>query len=288
MFVIAGVTGRVGSAAAQALLDVGASIRVLVRSDDAAEAWRLRGADAFRVDLRDGARLTEALRDAQGFFALLPFDVAADDLHTHAQEVISSMAIAVQDSGVPHVVMLSSGGADLPADTGPIAHLYALEQALARTDTVLSAIRPGHFQEKISDVIGTARIEGVYPVFAESADVPVAMVATADVGRVVARALLSHPRSSEAIDVVGPVYTEREAAGMLGELLGRPLEVITLPRAAWVPALTGAGLPIQATELMVELYDADQRGLLAPRGDRTVHGAVELGSTIARLVGVTG
>lgn len=286
MYVIAGATGRVGSATATALLDAGAPVRVLVRSAEAAESWGARGAEVARLDLHDRGRLTEALRHSQGFFALLPFDLTADDLHTHTQDLITSIAGAVQDSRVPHVAMLSSGGADLASGTGPIANLYALEHALTQTGVVLSAIRPGHFQEKVSDLIDAARFEGVYPVFADSADVPVPMVATADIGRVAARALLSPPVTSEAIDVVGPAYTEQTVAVLLGELLGRTLEVITLPRAGWVPALTETGFPVTAAELLAELYDADQRGLLAPRGDRIEHGTTELRSTIAGLVGV--
>ncbi|MBZ2196889.1 NmrA family NAD(P)-binding protein [Occultella gossypii] len=288
MFVITGATGRVGSAAANALLDAGAPVRVLVRSAEAAEGWRNRGADAVRVDLRDRRSLTEALQGSAGLFALLPFDPTADDIHAHTQALVASIAWAVRASRVPHVAMLSSGGADLASGTGPIASLYALEQALTQTGAILSAIRSGHFQEKVGDLVGVARVEGVYPVFADSAEVATPMVATSDVGRVAARALLSPPPISEAIDVIGPEYTERDVAGVLGELLGRRLEVVTLPRADWVPALVQAGLPAAAAELLAELHDADQHGLLAPRGDRTERGATGLRPTIARLVGVAG
>jgi uncharacterized protein YbjT (DUF2867 family) len=283
MYVISGATGRVGSAAANALLDAGAPVRVLVRGADAAERWRIRGAETWRVDLRDRSRLAEALRGARGCFAMLPFDVAADDLESHTRTLIDAIAGAVADSGVPHVAMLSSGGADLESETGPITHLHALEHALVCTGVRLTAIRPGHFQEKVRDVLDAARLDGVYPVFADSADVGLAMVATADVGRVVADVLLSPPPSDGAIDVVGPEYTEREVAGLLGEMLGRTLEVITLPRAAWIPTLSASGLPLSAARLLAELYDADQRGLLAPRGDRVVHGDTDIRRTIAEL-----
>lgn len=67
-----------------------------------------------------------------------------------------------------------------------------MEAALKSTGTVLSALRSGHFQEKLADVLDTARESGIYPVFAGSADVPIPMVATADLGAVAARVSCNH------------------------------------------------------------------------------------------------
>ena len=98
--------------------------------------------------------------------------------------------------------MLSAAGADLSAGTGPIVGgLHDLEEALRSTGTVVSAVRPGHFQEKVSDVLDAARYEGIYPVFAESADVPKPAVVTAYIGAVMAQVLLAPPRRSETIDL---------------------------------------------------------------------------------------
>ena len=68
-----------------------------------------------------------------GLFVLLPFDFTVDDLDAYADAVTTSVAGAVADSGIPHVVMLSSGGADLPDGTGPIAGMHRMEQALRAT-----------------------------------------------------------------------------------------------------------------------------------------------------------
>src|SRR5699024_5806772 len=216
MYAIAGATGRVGSVAAKQLLAAGAPVRVLVRTASAAQKWEARGAQTTIADLEDRAGLTAALTDCEGFFVLLPFDLTAEDFHAHARSLAAAIAGAVTDSGVPHVTMLSSAGADLPEGTGPIVGLHYLENALRATGSVISAIRSGHFQEKVSDVLDSARHGGVYPVFAETADVPVPMVATSDIGEVVAQTLVAPPSDSEVIDIVGPVYTERQVAAALG------------------------------------------------------------------------
>lgn len=284
MYVIAGVTGRVGSVVADTLLSEGADVRVLVRSEAAGAGWRARGADCRVVDLVDRTGLAEALGDATGFFTLLPFDLTTDDVAAHARMLTDPISGAVRDAGVPHVVMLSSVGADLSDGTGPIVGLYHLEQALLTTGTTLTAMRAGHFQEKIIDVIDVARSAGVYPVFGRSADVALPMIATADLGAIAARALLDPPSESETVDAIGPNYTEREAAILLGRALGATLEVATLPQSAWVPALTEAGFPGHIADSLAELYHADDIGLLVPRGDRQVLGTTALDVTIDRLL----
>ncbi len=284
MYVVAGATGHVGSAVAHRLLHAGAQVRVLVRTDTAAEEWERRGADAHVLDLRDREELTASLAGCAGLFSLLPFDLAVPDLAAHAQAVVDATAGAVAAAGVPHVVVLSSGGADLPVGTGPVAGLHRLEEALRVTGTVVTALRSGHFQEKVTDVLEVARHDGIYPVLAASADVARPMGATADLGVVAADALRTPPGRSESVDVLGPVYTERQVAGALEVALRRPLEVVTVPEAEWVDLLSGTGLPTAAAQSLAELYRADERGLLAPRGDRVVHVTTPIERTLAALV----
>lgn len=284
MYAVAGATGRVGSVTAESLLTAGASVRVLVRRQVDAETWRSRGAEAHAVALDDRVGLGSALEGCSGFFVLLPFDLTADDLDAHADRLIASIAGAVADQKVPHVVMLSSGGADLAEGTGPITGLHRLEQALLTTGTTLTALRSGHFQEKVTDVIHVARESGVYPVFAASADTPLPMVATHDVGEVAAHALLSPPLSSETVDLIGPSYTESEVATVLGDALGRELHVATVPEDAWAGALTDAGFRPHVAESLTELYRADEQGLLAPRGDRSIQVSTTVASTIDRVL----
>lgn len=282
MYAVAGATGRVGSATARHLLENGADVRVLVRDRDRAEEWTLRGAEARVVDLGDRAALRDAITGCDGLFVLLPFDLTVDDLDAYADAVTSSVAGAVADSGIPHVVMLSSGGADLPDGTGPITGMHRMEQALLATGTVLTALRSGHFQEKVGDLIEAARA-GIYPVFAASADVPLPMAATRDLGATAARALLSPGVTSTSIDVLGPAYSEREVARVLGAALERELEVVLLPEDGWAPAMVEAGFRPHVAESIAELSRADERGLLAPRGDRVERVDTPIEVTIAGL-----
>ncbi|GIG37525.1 NmrA family NAD(P)-binding protein [Cellulomonas pakistanensis] len=283
MHVVTGATGRVGGATAAALLAAGAGVRVVVRDPARAPRWAARGAQVAVADLRDRAALAAALDGADGAFVLSPFDLDAADPLAHAAAVADSVAGAVADAGVPHVVALSSGGADLRAGTGPVLGLHRLEEALGGTGAVVTALRACHFQEKVGDVLDLAREQGVLPVLGGSADHARPQVATRDVGAVAARALLAPPARSEAVDVLGPAISEREVAEVLTRALRRPVQPVVVAEAAWVPALADAGLPPAAAELVAELYRADERGLLAPRGDRVVVGTTSPADTVAAL-----
>ncbi len=284
MFAIAGGTGNVGAAAATDLLNRGEKVRAVVSSATKGQGWEQRGADAAVADLGDRSGLAEALRGCTGFFAMLPSDFTVADYDAHHRRMADEIAGAVEDSGVPHVAMLSSMGAELPEGTGPIRVLHYLENRLRETGAVLSAVRPGHFQEKVVDLLGGAREAGVYVNFGDSADVPVPMVATRDIGAVVAQALLSPPAAHEVIDVEGPAYTERQVAEKLGTALGTPLRVVDIPQPGWIDALTQAGLTRHGAEVLAELYDASQRGLFQPKGDRRVQGWTGIDDTLRALV----
>lgn len=285
MYVVTGATGRVGGATARALLAAGAPVRVVVRDPARVGEWAACGAEVAVADLLDRAGLAAALAGGAGAFVLSPFDLAAPDPLAHADAVAASVAGAVADAGLPHVVALSSGGADLPAGTGPVVGLHRLEEALRGTGAVVTALRPCHFQEKVVDVLDVAREHGLLPVLGASADEARPQVATRDVGAVAARALLAAPARSGTVDVLGPAASERDVARALSRALGRPVEPAVVPAVAWESSLEEAGLPPVAAALVAALYRADQRGLLEPRGDRVEDGTTPLADTVAALVG---
>ena len=119
MYVIAGVTGHVGSIAARELLAKKKPVKVIVRDTKKGEAWSKQGAQVAVGSLEDSAFLTQTLNGADGFFVLIPprFDVT--DFFAYQKEVADSVAAAVKTANTPHVVMLSSIGADFGCGYGP-------------------------------------------------------------------------------------------------------------------------------------------------------------------------
>ncbi len=284
MYTIAGVTGQVGSVVANELLAAGEDVRVLVRDPAKGEPWARRGVEVAVADLRDASGLADALRGSQGAFVLLPLNLTSPTVIAEAAELTEAVGAAIEAAGVPHVVALSSVGADLPEETGAIEWLHRLENRLRGTGAVLTAVRSGHFQEKTRDLLGAVHAAGIYPVLRDTADVPIPMVAVRDVGAVIASALREPAEAHRVIDVEGPEYTERQVAETVASLVGRPVEVVTIPRPGWVGSLIEAGLSPEGAELIAGLYDADQRDVLKPAGDHLVHGQTRLDETLRDLV----
>ncbi|MEV0581472.1 NAD(P)H-binding protein [Nonomuraea sp. NPDC050310] len=206
MYAITGVTGHVGGAAARELLAHGEPVRAIIRTAAKAEAWTQAGAQIAFADFADRTALTAAFRGCRAAFVMLPTDPSFPDPDAGHRHLADSIAGAVADSGVPYVVMLSSIGAELPDGTGPIRWLHHLETQLRRTGVTLTAIRAPHFQEKVETLLDTARDLGIYPVFADSADHPIPMVATRDIGRIVAAALTT-PSPADDILALDPLTT---------------------------------------------------------------------------------
>ena len=284
MFVVAGVTGHVGSVVARQLLAGGKKVKVIVRDAGRGADWSKKGAEVAVGSLDDQAFLTATLMGAEGFFTLLPPNFAAPDFYAGQRVTVGAIASAVAAAKVPRVVILSSVGADLATGNGPIRGLHLLENELRATGTTLTAIRAGYFMENVGNALAPARGAGLYFNFMPSADYPMPMIATEDIGALAAKSLLESPAKSETVDLQGPAYSQRQLAAMLGAALGKTLQIVDVPEAGWVPAMVQGGLPPHVAEVFAEMYRGFATGIIKPSGDRMVHGTSTLDGVIKALV----
>lgn len=286
MFVVAGVSGHVGSVVAKSLLAAGKKVKVLVRDAKKGESWAKHGAEVATGSLDDSAFVTGALKGAEGFFTLLPPPpYTAPDFFAAQRATADALAAGVKASGVPHVVLLSSIGADLAEGTGPIKGLHYFEGLLHAAGVQLSAIRAGFFQENVGMSVGAAKGAGIYPNFAPSADLAMPMIATKDIGALAAKLLVERPGKSENVDLHGPAYSANDVAAKLGAALGKTVKVVDIPAAGHLAALLEAGLPPTFAAAYTEMYAGFATGNIAPKGDRLVQGSTPLDEVLPSLLG---
>jgi uncharacterized protein YbjT (DUF2867 family) len=283
-YLVAGATGRVGAVVASELFAAEKRVRALVRRPERAGTLQRQGVRIVTGVLEDSALLTDALRGIDGFFALLPEDPISTDFHGDRRRIADSIAAAVRSSGVPHVVLLSAVAAVLPTGNGPAADLHYLENALRETGTRLTVLRACWLQENIATVLQPALNAHVYPNFMASADAVFPTIATRDVGRIAAAGLLAPADHNETIDLVGPAYSTRQLADILGSHIGHRLEVIDIPPAAQVAALTQAGLSQSFAEAVTELYACFAAGEIMPKGDRFLVAGTTVQEVLATLL----
>lgn len=285
MFVIAGVSGNTGSVVATALLEQGKKVRVLVREASKGEAWKARGAEVAVASVDDEEALTKALEGASGAYFLSPPDMGASDFLALRRATVDTIARAVERAKLPHLVFLSSTGAQHEKGTGMIRSAHYAEQRLSKTAAKTTFVRAAYFLENWGSVLGAAA-DGKLPTFIP-ADLALPMVATKDIGLVAAKALLEPPAGkSEIIELAGPRdYTSREVAAILGKILGREVEVDVAPVTAVTPTFKSFGVGANVAGLFEEMYGGVANGLVAfeGKGARLVRGSVDAESVFRGL-----
>ncbi len=178
MYVIAGITGHTGGAAATWLLEGGHQVTGIVRSYDKGEPWKAKGAKIAATDLKDRNALRTVLSDAEGAFLLLPPQYHSEHYIEDSRRLADSMADAVAASGIPHVVLLSSVGAQYKSGTGLILALHHAEESFSHAANNLTLLRAAYFMENWAPMLGSARDSGLLPSFLpDNRKIP--MIATA-------------------------------------------------------------------------------------------------------------
>jgi uncharacterized protein YbjT (DUF2867 family) len=287
-FVIAGATGRVGSAVARRLIDAGHAVTIVTRSADRGAALGALGAEVAVGTLADTAFLARILEGATAFFAILPEPLDAKDFHVDRRRTADAIAGAISASPLSHVVVLSSVGAHTSDNMGPISDLHYFEKAILDTGKAVTVIRASMFQDYVASAIEPARAMGIFPNLQPTRDVGIPMVAIRDVAVIAANALLqAPPRANTVVDVLGPSYSPREVAATLGHALGRSIEIIDIPSSERVSALARAGLPLPFARVVAELQDAIAGGRIKPVGDRREIGTTTLEQTLSGILGAT-
>lgn len=288
MYAIAGVTGHTGSVAADTLLAQGKPVRVIVRDAAKGASWARKGAEVAVASLDDVAALTAALTGVAGAFVLLPpqASITSPTPLENNRKVAAAIAAAVRAARLPHVVLLSSVGAQHETGTGPIQALHRAERELAATGAAVTAVRAAYFQENWGAALG-ALAQGVLPTFIP-AGFRYPQVATRDIGRTAAAALVEGAAPGlHVIELAGPRdYTGHDVAAALATVAGKPVTAQDAPLDAVVPTFTGFGVSQAAAELYREMFAAIASGHVTWQGGaaRQVRGTVDIAETLGTLL----
>ena len=272
MYVIIGATGNTGSVAADALLAKGEKVRVIGRSTERLERFTKKGAEAFVADAKDAAALTRAFTGARAVYVLIPPNPTAPDFRADQEAVSDALAAALDISGVTHTVVLSSLGAEHPSGTGPIAGLHSLEQKLNANPKLNTLyIRAGYFMENFFLGIAPLQKMGIFG-GAIRGDLKISMIATRDIGAYAADALQKLDfTGKQTRDLLGQRdLSYNEAAPIIGKTIGKPtLSYSHFPGMLVKMAMGQMGLPSKTVDLILEMFEAINKGLVAAREPRT-------------------
>ncbi|BCQ27281.1 NmrA family NAD(P)-binding protein (plasmid) [Caballeronia sp. NK8] len=242
MYVITGITGQVGGALANALLEAGKPVRAVVRDEQKGAAWSARGCDVALADMTDADSLAHAFEGAEAVFILPPpeFDPAPD--FPEAREVIDAIVAAVARAKPRKIVCLSTIGAQA-AQTNLLTQRTLLEDALRRQSIPVTFLRPGWFMENCAWDVDGARGEGVVQSFLQPLDRAIPMVATDDIGLLASKLMQEDWAGVRVVELEGPVrVSPNDIAAAFEEVLGKPVRMEAVPRGTWQALFVSQGM----------------------------------------------
>ena len=229
LVLVTGVTGQQGGAVARALITKGHRVRGLTRNveSDAAQAVSALGVDLVVGDFGDADSLAAAVAGVDTVFAMgTPFEAG------EAAEVAQGIAIvdAAVGADTDHFVYTSVASADKNTGIPHFDSKFEVERHLASTELDWSVVAPVYFMDNLfgGENLGALQ-NGSYPAPLPS-DLPLQQVAVADIG---AFGALVVDRKDDfvgrRVEIASDELTSAESAGVLSQLLGRPVEHFEVP-----------------------------------------------------------
>jgi uncharacterized protein YbjT (DUF2867 family) len=283
MYLVMGITGKVGGATARHLLKRGRQVRALVRDREKAAKWADQDVELVEGDWNDAAAIAEALKGVEGASVMLPSVWAPSPDYREAKGVIANYIEAFSKVVPSRVVALSSMGANRTNGVGMITALSLLEQGFRNLPSPVAFVRAGGFFENFLFGLQAAQ-GGTLPVFYSPTNRKSTMVASDDIGAEVATLLTGPAWSGHRVIELGSMVSADEVASQLGEVLRLDVKAFAVPRAGWADAFQQFGIPKGHTGAAEEMYESINAGWMDLGVTGTEHVA---GTTSARDVFAT-
>ena len=258
MFLVMGITGRVGGATARHLLGMGKRVRALVRDRAKAAAWEKKGVELVGGDWTDADAIAKALHGVEGAYVMMPPIMTPSRDFREAKAVIAAHREALAKAPPPRLVALSSWGSEQAHGLGLITSTALMEHGLRDLPMPVVFLRAGGFYENMLYGLQAGQ-GGTLPVFNASTTRALAFVATTDIGAEAAERLTGPGWKGARIVELGSMVSPDAIAMQLGEVLGREVKAQPMPRDTWGHALEHMGIPKQdawAFEEMTEAIDS--------------------------------
>jgi uncharacterized protein YbjT (DUF2867 family) len=242
---VLGGTGKTGSRVAAKLTKLGLSVRTAARN----------GGDV-RFDWYDPTTHSPALAEVDRVYLVAPV------LRTDFAEQVSSFLDLAEAAGVRHVTYISAFGFDqVPPQW--VAHRAVELDLIGRGAITHSILRPAWFMQNFSETF-LKPVDGAIAV--PTGDGAEAFVDAEDIAAVAAATLASPDAHAGAqYAPTGPeALTVSDAAEVIAEVTGRPVQHNDLDRNAWIDATVAAGVPAEYGEILRMLTETIASG----RGSR--------------------
>lgn len=269
MIVVTTPTGNVGSGVAQALLEAGREVRVVVRDPSRLSASVRQGAEVVVGSHGDPDVLEEAFAGADDVFWLVPPLFTAPDVVGYYRDFARAAAGAITARRVRRVVAVTSLGRQVAAQramaAGNLSAAFAMDEVLEATGVAYRGLSMPFFMDNLLSQVTAIAGAGIVSL-PNAADRPLATVATADIAAAATTALLDRGwAGQQAVPVVGPDdLTPVQMTQVAAEVLDRPLTFVPATLQDYRSTMSGYGASSGFAAALVAMTAAQNDGIYDP------------------------
>ena len=282
MFVINGITGKVGGRVADILLEAGLPVRALVRSAEKGASWKARGCEIAIVPDADAQSLAQAFAGATGVFLMNPPNYDSERDFPDIQRSAKATAEAIAKAKPDKIVLLSTIGAHVQ-EFNLLNRSTLFEHMLASAGVPVAFLRAAWFMENAAWDLAAAR-SGRIESYLQPLDRKIDMVSTKDIGRAAADLLREQWSGVRIVELSGPQkYSPRDETAAFATALGRDVKVVEVPRAEWEQRFRREGM--QHPEARIRMLDGFNEGWIDFQCEGTERrtGTVELAQVLSEV-----
>jgi uncharacterized protein YbjT (DUF2867 family) len=264
-------TGHVGGFVTDYLLDTGNEIVLLGRRPQNLQKFVDRGARFDIGSLDDVDYVIRATRAADALLWVTPPGYGSDDVRSYQNRLGRTGAEAIRANRIPRTVNLSSIGAQMASGVGVVNGLHDIEELLDGAAKNITHLRAGFFFENFLMQADLIRNWGLISLPINGSQ-RCPMVACRDIGRAAADLLLNETWIGHRIrELHGPAdLSFDEAAAALSEGLGRKVDYVRCEPEQARQAILDHGMSEDFARLLLELYEAIDKGTLMTTQERSV------------------
>lgn len=280
MYVITGITGKVGGALARNLLKAGQPVRAVIRDEAKAAYWADLGCEVAFAQMEDAQALTVAFKGATGVFILPPPGFDPLPGFPEARAVIAAVSQALQAAAPKKVLCLSTIGAQAE-QVNLLTQRTLMEQALGALELPVTFLRPGWFMENAAYDVITARETGVIHSFLQPLDKAIPMIATADIGVLAAQLLQQDWSGQRVVELEGQWVSPNDIAQALAQILERDVRAEVVERDTWEALLRSQGA--QNPLPRMRMVDGFNEGWICFEHEHVIKGSTPLLTVLREL-----
>jgi NAD(P)H dehydrogenase (quinone) len=283
MFVITGITGKVGGDVARSLLSKGHKVGAVVRDLAKGDKWAALGCEVSLASIDDAAALTGAFREADGVFLMTPPNYDPEPGFPDTKLTAAAIKAAIEEARPAKVVFLSTVGAQVTEPN--LLNNSGITEAMLRTVSVpVVVLRAAWFMENAAWDVESAR-QGTVRSFLQPLTHKIPMVSTKDIAKTVAEILEESWQGVRVLELEGPArYSADDVAAALAGALGIQVRNESVPRDSWENLFRSQGMRNPLPRIrMLDGFNEGWIDFEAGEGSRR-RGTITLDSAIRSMI----